>query len=296
MKKLILFLAFLCLVGIAKAQQYVAFPDSNVTWRTVNYQQGACDYPDFCKYEDTYSGDTIINAIIYHKIIERNNSNYTYHYIGALRELNRKIYFMPNNCFQDKLYYNFNLFVGDTINVPLGSSCFTAFNDILYLGSIDSILINNHYRRRFNFEEYDYGDTTYWIEGIGSSRGLFYPGIPHVTCYCPWYLTCFLQDNLLLYNQNIAPYSFCYPLTSIEIILNNENKINIFPNPSTDNISIESRPSATIEISNIQGLLIKTLAASDTKTNVDVSALPCGVYVVQVKTETEIAVKKFIKE
>ena len=72
--------------------------------------------------------------------------------------------------------------------------------------------------------------------------------------------------------------------------------LNIFPNPATDNITIETPLLSTIEISNIEGQLIKTLAASGTKTNVDVYALPCGVYVVKVKTVKEVAVKKIIKD
>lgn len=74
------------------------------------------------------------------------------------------------------------------------------------------------------------------------------------------------------------------------------NFIKIYPNPADDNIIIEIPEKATIEISNIQGQLIKTLAASGTKTNVDVSALPCGVYVVEVKMGKGVAIKKFVKD
>ena len=89
----------------------------------------------------------------------------------------------------------------------------------------------------------------------------------------------------------------CYLTFGINECMNS-SKINIqlYPNPTTDNITIETPSLSTIEISNIQGQLIKTLATSGTKTNIDVSALPCGVYVVQVKTEKGVAVKKFIKE
>jgi len=72
--------------------------------------------------------------------------------------------------------------------------------------------------------------------------------------------------------------------------------ISIYPNPATDNITIESPQQAVIEISNIQGQLIKTYTSSENKTNVNVSLLPSGVYVVKVKTEKGIAVMKFIKE
>ena len=87
-----------------------------------------------------------------------------------------------------------------------------------------------------------------------------------------------------------------------------DNNINfkLYPNPSNNIITIEAPQPATIEISNIQGQLIKTIKASGNKINidhvgwssyvVDVSALPSGVYLVQVKTEKGVAVRKFVKE
>ncbi len=72
--------------------------------------------------------------------------------------------------------------------------------------------------------------------------------------------------------------------------------VKIYPNPATDNFTIESPPDAVIEITNIQGQLIKTLTANDNKTNIDVSALACGVYVVEVRMEEGVEVRKFIKE
>jgi photosystem II stability/assembly factor-like uncharacterized protein len=89
---------------------------------------------------------------------------------------------------------------------------------------------------------------------------------------------------------------FLSVLTGIKEINNNESSIAVYPNPAINNLTIESPQKAVIEITNIQGQLIKTIVASSCKTNVDVSALPSGVYVVEVKTEKGIAVKKFIKE
>ncbi|MFA4852485.1 MAG: T9SS type A sorting domain-containing protein [Bacteroidales bacterium] len=73
-------------------------------------------------------------------------------------------------------------------------------------------------------------------------------------------------------------------------------QIKVYPNPTTNNITIESPQQAVIEILNIQGQLIKTITANSNKTNVDVSAFPCGVYVVEVKTEQGVAIKKFVKQ
>jgi hypothetical protein len=72
--------------------------------------------------------------------------------------------------------------------------------------------------------------------------------------------------------------------------------ISVYPNPATNNFTIESPQSAIIEITNIQGQLVKTFTTTGIQTNIDVSALPSGVYVVEVKTEKGINVQKFIKE
>ena len=78
--------------------------------------------------------------------------------------------------------------------------------------------------------------------------------------------------------------------------INNASTVTVYPNPATDNITIETPQTAVIEITNIQGQLIKTFNATANKTNIDVSALPGGVYVVEVRTEKGVEVRKFIKE
>lgn len=73
-------------------------------------------------------------------------------------------------------------------------------------------------------------------------------------------------------------------------------QLKIYPNPTANNITIEVLQHATINILTIQGQLIKTLITTGNKTNIDVSAFPCGVYIVEAKTEKGITVKKFVKE
>jgi hypothetical protein len=74
------------------------------------------------------------------------------------------------------------------------------------------------------------------------------------------------------------------------------NNISVYPNPATNNLTIEAEQDAVIEITNIQGQLIKTFAATGIKTSIDVSAFPRGVYVVEMITESGVGVKKFVKE
>ena len=110
----------------------------------------------------------------------------------------------------------------------------------------------------------------------------------------------FLSDSgsFIFNNVNISSVVYC---TDVNAIHNYESYndicISVFPNPATEIITIENLPQqATIEILNIQGQLIETLATTGNKTNLNVSAFPCGVYIVEVKTEKGVAVKKFVKE
>jgi hypothetical protein len=103
-------------------------------------------------------------------------------------------------------------------------------------------------------------------------------------------------SRLTVTTYHLVKSNFIQSTTGIEENTAINNSVSIYPNPATNNLTIESPQSATIEITNIQGQLIETLTTTSNKTNVDVTALPSGVYIVQVKTEKGIAVGKFIKE
>jgi YVTN family beta-propeller protein len=98
------------------------------------------------------------------------------------------------------------------------------------------------------------------------------------------------------------PFSFgnfistCTQPTGITSQSTEQSGSNVYPNPVIKNLTIESPQNAVIEITNIQGQLIKTIVATSNKTVVDVSPFVNGVYVVEVKTEKGIEVRKFVKE
>jgi polyhydroxybutyrate depolymerase len=72
------------------------------------------------------------------------------------------------------------------------------------------------------------------------------------------------------------------------------NDIMIFPNPVINNVTIEIPQQAAIEILNIHGQLIKSIATRGNKISIDVSDFPNGVYVVEMKTEKRVEVRRFI--
>jgi polyhydroxybutyrate depolymerase len=82
--------------------------------------------------------------------------------------------------------------------------------------------------------------------------------------------------------------------------INEQNNISenmqIYPNPATYNITVETPQKSVIKVFDIQGQLINGFEANSNKTDIDVSNLLSGVYVVKVKTVNGIWVNKFVKE
>lgn len=95
---------------------------------------------------------------------------------------------------------------------------------------------------------------------------------------------------------------YSYTMTVKEWALNisytNSNgiEISVYPNPAINAITIKAPKESIIEIHNTAGQLIRTLVTTSNKTNLDVFDLRCGLYLVKVKTEKEVAVRKFMKE
>ncbi len=85
----------------------------------------------------------------------------------------------------------------------------------------------------------------------------------------------------------------------IDEINNNSNNISIYPNPANTTITIENSnftKEQTISVFDMQGQLINTLVTNNKKTSFDISSYPSGVYVIEVRTEKGVEVRKFIKE
>jgi len=88
--------------------------------------------------------------------------------------------------------------------------------------------------------------------------------------------------------------------TAIDEVSNKEDLITVFPNPATNTITIEF-PKAVVSNIAIYNLLGEEVYSTtnnkqQTTNNIDVSALPSGVYFIKATTEKGVVVRKFIKE
>ena len=83
--------------------------------------------------------------------------------------------------------------------------------------------------------------------------------------------------------------------------INNNNTFSVFPNPTTTTLTIQTPQKATsdsyrIEITDIEGQIIKTFKTTSPETTIDVSGLSSGVYIIKAQSDKGIVVRKLIKE
>jgi hypothetical protein len=280
-------LIFIAPSGFAQTNIYHPFPSNNAVWNEIYYYDGAggC-LPAFCKYNYFMLGDTIINSVTYHKIFY--NDSTTVYYKAGIREDNKKIYARANSGTYDVKIYDFNLNIGDSIK----SYCWlvdSTWYYMIYVTGIDSVLLPDMtYRKRINLTG------PRWIEGVGGKNGLF-ERFNCILCDCWSELVCLEQNSNIVYlNETNAP---CFEIP----LINNEmtsipDQFSIFPNPATDNLTIETTDKATIEILNIEGQIINSIKSVGKETTIELSSLASGIYLIKTITDKGVAVKKFIKE
>ena len=71
--------------------------------------------------------------------------------------------------------------------------------------------------------------------------------------------------------------------------------IEIYPNPATDYLSLETKGKGIIEIYNTAGQLMKMIHTEENQTSIDISDLSIGVYSIIVKTQNGVSCNKCIK-
>jgi len=78
-------------------------------------------------------------------------------------------------------------------------------------------------------------------------------------------------------------------------ILYNQNILNVYPNPAKDELIIESHQISTIDILNIQGQIVIQQKLQQGKTDIDVSGLAKGLYILRLSSNDRTEVTRFVK-
>lgn len=299
MRKLLLIPTLFLVLRVAHGQTnvYHPFPDSNAIWNVEAdaYYGGQCPPPPSTNpvlvdytFSEFLQGDTTINNYIYHKIYMSgyvhehcqfgnfvNNWNYFNNvYEGAYRQdtLLKKIFFYYSNT--EWLLYDFNLNVGDTL---FG---YQRCGEVV--SSIDSVLIGNNYRKRFNLSNTFTPHSI--IEGIGSTAGLLGQ---HCSFEYFSYLTCFVQNGQTLYPDTITN---CQLITQVKEVKFTA-PFSISPNPFSTHATLQTDKlftNATLTIYNSFGQQVKQLKnISGNTITLHRDNLPGGLYFLRMTQEDQ---------
>jgi len=282
----------------AQTSVYHPFPDSSAFW-TVD--AGSCCYnscpgppinPYITDIKISYylDGDTSINSLLYHKLFKNGNAhehcaitgsvnNWWYYnnvYLGAYRQdvVSKKVYFVNYLATQECLLYDFDLSVGDTLD-----NCMMMGGQCAIIESIDSILIGNDYRKKFNL--FQSALSVSLIEGIGSTSGLFEP-------LCPFevmgILVCFSQNNQTLYPDSTSTCSIASGINEIKTT----PVVKISPNPFINQITVQVDGSMILSewvMYNYLGMKVRNEVIDENEFVINRSSLVPGIYILQLKSK-----------
>jgi len=302
MNKLLLFtLTTIVLSAKAQTSVYHPFPESNAVWNYhftvagVNCQDGYTDK----YYSLTISGDTLINSQTYHKlttpfiqsVATGTCTGPVIGYQGAIRQdiMNKKVFYVPPSNITEQLLYDFNMQVGDSVK---GFTESLTYPDIVQ--SIDSVLVGNSYRKRWNI------NSMYqirFIEGIGSTYGLIKYSPCNAIDLPDYSLTCFSQNGVPLYPSETTN---CELITGVRNIFSNEIASMIFPNPFHSSATLELNNDFShvyLIIYNALGEQVRRQKIISRTTIIHRNELQDGIYFYQVTNDKgQIASGKFIVE
>jgi len=99
-------------------------------------------------------------------------------------------------------------------------------------------------------------------------------------------------------NGQLDTTKSCSVITNFVNIKENisNNHIFVYPNPATDNLTIEAYTISIIQIINIHGQTLLQQQIQQGKTNIDVSGLAKGVYILKSSNNESTGVTRFTKE
>lgn len=244
------------------------------------------------QYADLTLGDPVIvlDVEYYPIYITYTNSPENPIYIGQLWEdvANEIVYFRENET--DHLLYNFNVQQDDVISIW----SYGMETDIT-ITNVQMIDVNGEQRKKITYTQEGWF-VGYYIEGIGSNNGLLDYAWANIAD-AGQELTCYYENSELFWTNP----EFNGVCENIQQVTELENiKIDIYPNPSSDEINIvipSQLAPEYLEITDISGRLIsREKVTTSGPIKMDISNLSSGNYLLNIITESsKIVSTSFIK-
>jgi len=286
--------------------QYHPFPIEDGIWINKernyyldqNYQQIYTSNMDtkYC----ANGNDTVINSITYKQIDYCYSTSSYFH--GAMRYDVGQVYFVPRDSLNEFLLYDFTLNSGDAVTV-LHQSNFGYFGYMppfhmtpTYINYVDTVIVNGTSRRRLMTDGYE------WIEGIGSTSGLFMEPWINVSNYTRE-LICMSKEDTIHYLSGIleiGEIGACDFTVSTETFVQNPLTIQAFPNPTSRKVIIKMSEDVQwvkVVLTNILGQKLANYNFDETDFfEIEIEG-EAGIYFIEIYTsKSEKSVLKILKQ
>jgi hypothetical protein len=271
------------------------FPDSNAIWSVQT-----------AKFFGNGSS-TMVNSVEYSNFYAIPDINLPVELFTLIRQdsIAQKVFWYDNlTTDQEYLLYDFSLNVNDTVTVQPISNFFSQ-PILVRIEAIDSVFIG-FMRKRLEIKgvNENTGYLEYWIEGIGSTMGLFNPGATGRLIFDIIYprLLCFEQDTQLVYQQ--PGIVVCYEDPSGGLSEAENNVFTVFPNPSDGEFYISMNNAVSdsydVLIRDLSGRMIVNTNIRNythpTNHEVNLECLPSGVYLLSLGSNGNNEVHRLIKQ
>jgi hypothetical protein len=270
---------FIC--QLLSAQGNFPFPLSNAQW--AGHHDAYLTVPPWTLLSSVPNGyfmldtDTLINGEVYAQVFDRNGE-----YHAALRDVGGRVMLVPEAAEDEYLLYDFTLPIGvDTMVEVWYSGTETFALNLHNLGPVgpDGRLVVQ-------------GDAGNWIEGIGSSMGLFDQVMLNLSGVNS-FLDCMSHNGMILYP--LSGPGICDLTTTIAE--RNSNSIQLYPNPATDLLHVRTTlDNGLYSIISIDGRIVQRGEFGGGLHQIPVSLLPGGIYVVVIEAFGIPIRASFIKE
>lgn len=293
MKKLVIIL-FLLSINYSYGQEYFPFPVSEARWNQYIVHVGGSPYVEY-KYRLGMIGDTLINSKLYSKVYRLDSESLDLLnavYVGAIREENKKIYTIIEEQGETEiLLYDFDVVVGDIITSNTSFGYFTEPLEVLSIETI--VLLDGTSRKKYNI------GPDFWIEGLGSTSGLFAPITDQPTNYTSPWLKCFNHNETDVFISDYMAELSCESCFCIldTPSLDSSQNIKVYPNPFDNELFYEkgNKEPCDIIIYNSKGLTIRKFN-DHSFSSIYLGDLPKGIFLIQIISGEKYYAKKIIKE
>ena len=283
--------------GLINAQNYMPIPnDSTSHWKIHGSQLLNQDCVRQYSNWHYIKGEKIVGGNTFYKIYSKGHwsdnaippygncsgSGETLDvYEGAIRTEDTIIYYIPTGQNYPEVLFDYTLEIGDTVpptiylnNVPT----------VTTIESIDSVITDSgEYLKRWYFENILFVEEHWFIEGIGTKKGIFYPfldGGEHRREF-----KCYSEIFLPFYPAGYA----CDPTVSVFERETETIDFALFPNPSNGMIKLKIFDHQSnhflCEIINLTGQSVFSQEVDDKESNtIDCTNIKPGLYFITVSS------------